>query len=386
MLVLALAGGALGPAAARAQPAPITDSDWSLDLYDAAVLGSVRIVGMGGAQVALAQGSAGTLSNPAAPAARGATSSRWWDWDVHLDALSAVVSNDFDNNGRLDDGRVDRHVTAGGALMFHDWGVAITIETAQTRVETTSGALDAGAGLGKLAVARAPGDETWAYGAALRVGSFTLDGDRGQLFAVTGLGLEGGVLYRPFREDLRLGAALALPLSGDEVATAEGCQLDDCQGRILPARVAAPWQLEVGGAWRFAPTRWNQWVAGKFRDERSLTLAADLVVTGATRDAMGLEAFGRGEWQPSGRRVTVGARAGAEWEPRPGRVRVRAGTYWEPSRYAGVSGRPHLTAGVELGFFTFRIGKTRKYRLRVGATGDFAPRFGNAGLSFGFWG
>jgi hypothetical protein len=28
----------------------------------------------------------------------------------------------------------------------------------------------------------------------------------------------------------------------------------------------------------------------------------------------------------------------------------------------------------------------KRYRLRVGATGDFAPRFGNAGLSFGFWG
>jgi hypothetical protein len=67
----------------------------------------------------------------------------------------------------------------------------------------------------------------------------------------------------------------------------------------------------------------------------------------------------------------------------PGKVRVRGGTYWEPGRFVGVGGRPHLTAGVELGFLDFNFFGAR--RLRLSVTGDLARRYGNAGLSVGFW-
>ncbi len=381
------------PDAARGEePVPITDRAWALDLHRGAALGSVRIVGMGGVQVALAEGSAGTLGNPAAPAVRKATSTTRWDWDFHLDALDAVIVSDLDNNGRDDDdgvaadGRAATTLTAGLAGMYYGWGLALTVSSAHERLtDRGGGALGATATVGKVAIASTWGDETWTVGGAVRVGTLAVAVASAEpLFSLTGAGLEGGILYRPHRADLRLGATLALPVTGREVEVA-ACDPLDCAGHILPERVAVPWELAVGAAWRRGPTAWNQAVGGRFRDERALIVAVDLRAVGAVADGMGLEAWSEGLWQRSGRSIALGANAGVEWEAVPGRLRLRGGTYWEPGRFAGVGGRPHLTVGLEVGVFTFRPWGNTRYRLRTGVTGDFAPRFGNAGLSLGFW-
>jgi hypothetical protein len=371
--------------AAAEDPVPITHRDWALDLYRGTALGSVRIVGMGGVQVALAEGSAGTLANPAGPAVRKATSTGKYDWDWHLDAMEAVYASDFDNNGLVDDGRTSTTASAGLAGMYYSWGTAIVVTTQRERLaEADGGELSAIATVGKFAVANTFGDETWTAGLAVRVGTLTLAKTQ-SLFSITGAGLEAGALYRPYGEDLRLGATASLPVTGEDVDIA-ACDPLDCEGHILPERVAVPLELAVGGAWRFGPTTWNQFVGGKFRDERALIVAADVRVVGPVAGGMGLEAFSRDLLQKSGRRMSFGANLGAEWEALPGRLRLRGGTYWEPGRFVDVRGRPHLTAGVEVGFFTFRFWWNKKYRLRLGVTGDFAPRYGNAGLSFGFWG
>jgi phosphoribosylaminoimidazole carboxylase PurK protein len=70
----------------------------------------------------------------------------------------------------------------------------------------------------------------------------------------------------------------------------------------------------VGIGWRKAPTRWNQQIFDDWRDERALTLAADVVVTGAVDGGSGIEAFVDHELQPSGRSVSVSLRAGADYE------------------------------------------------------------------------
>jgi hypothetical protein len=88
------------PAAARAQEFDdITDRDYTLDLHHGALLGSGRIIGMGGTAVATGEGSSGALFNPAAAAVRAATSTRTWDWDFHIDFLSSSIGGDYDNNG-----------------------------------------------------------------------------------------------------------------------------------------------------------------------------------------------------------------------------------------------------------------------------------------------
>lgn len=65
--------GMTSPAAAQ-ELEPITDRGHAIDPYAGAGLGAGRIVGMGGAALAMAQGSAGALVDPAAPAVRAATS------------------------------------------------------------------------------------------------------------------------------------------------------------------------------------------------------------------------------------------------------------------------------------------------------------------------
>lgn len=66
MLRIATALGVLSLFAggARAQALePLKTRDYTIDLYQGAALGSLRVVGMGGTAVATAEGSAGAIAN-----------------------------------------------------------------------------------------------------------------------------------------------------------------------------------------------------------------------------------------------------------------------------------------------------------------------------------
>ena len=391
-----------GTGSARAQDFPaVTDRDFTLDLHQGAVVGSGRIIGMGGAAQALAQGSAGALFNPAAPAARADTSVNNFDWDFHLDILNTSLGSDFDNNGILQEtefgflqGPV---VTAGLVGQYGCWGLGASGVFAEQQLEERADGSQVvpQAVVGRVSLARAFLKYQLMVGVGFRAGSFgmsldTEDGQRRQdLFTITGASLEAGAIWRPSNLDLRAGMAVAMPVSSEEVGSEE-CDPLDCEGFILPERVALPWQVAVGGAWRFGPTRWNRVVAARWRDEKSLVVAADLVLTGRVEDGYGLEAFARQQLQPSGRSVSWSPRLGGEYEWVPGRFRLRAGTYWEPSRFRDptskdISGRGHLTLGVDVRVWQFHFwGKD--YRLRISITGDAARDYGNGGFSLGFWG
>jgi hypothetical protein len=158
---------------------------------------------------------------------------------------------------------------------------------------------------------------------------------------------------------------------------------------VRPARATFPWQGSVGAARRWGPTRWNRAIQTDWRDEKALLLAADLVVTGHVEGGYGVEAFADHQLQPSGRNIGVSPRFGAEYEWVPGRLRVRGGTYWEPSRFrdpAGesIDGRLHVTLGLDLRVWSFCLWNER-YRVRLTLTSDGARRYGNGGLSIGFW-
>jgi hypothetical protein len=80
----------------------------------------------------------------------------------------------------------------------------------------------------------------------------------------------------------------------------------------------------------------------------------------------------------SGARASVVPRAGAEWECWPDRLRVRAGSYLEPSR-TGAGARAHGTFGAEVRLRAF------SWDLQVALSGDAARRYRNVGLSLWFW-
>jgi hypothetical protein len=371
------------PAAA----APIVDRDYAIDFYEGVAIGDTAQVGMGGAGAARVVGSAGTLLNPSAPAVRKATDGDRWSWDYHLDVLTGKYSSDYDNNGvATDQASGASLLTAGLALRVGDWAGAITA-TAQTAplegAPLEDGALQADGLRVKLVVARWLPKYDLAVGVGLQSVLFQLSPVGGEpLFGISGAGLLAGVTWLPAMDDFRAGLALESPIVGGDVVT-EGCDPSDCAGYILPRAVESPGRVIVGGAYRWAATAWNQLVRQRFRDERSLTAAVDLVFAGASADGHGLEAFGMRELQRSGKTPVISIRGGAELEWLPGRLRVRAGSYWEPGRFEGVGGRLHGTFGVDVRAFEFRLFGLR--RGRISGTADLAARYRNLALSIGFW-
>jgi hypothetical protein len=394
--IAALIGLALPGRAEGQEFEPITDRDYSLDLYTGGIVGSVRMIGMGGTSVGFAEGSVGTLSNAASAAVRRTTKSGTWAWDFHLDAQTAAFASDFDNNGLEDtDDFSSAIATAGLIIQYREWGFGLVAATQRTRIVEDDGddstedrVLEPNAIVGKLVVARAFHDQEHTVGGGIRFGSLAFTRPAGvvgdvKMFSVTNPGLEGGYMWRPPGTSLRLGGALALPISGGTVAV-DTCDPLNCEGYILPERVEVPWIVSGGAAYRLAATPWNKKVDTKFRDELALLVAADLVMTGWVPDGHGVEAFARHQLQRSGLDLALSPRLGAEAELIPGWLRLRLGTYWEPPRFPGVDGRLHGTAGVDIRLFGFTV-FDRQYRLRISLTADRAPRYGNGGVSIGFW-
>lgn len=396
-LVIGVIAAAVGlPSIAGAQEfPPIADRDFALDLYSGNALGSLQMVGMGGAAVAIVSGSAGMSVNPASVGVRPATSTGKWDWDVHADWLNPGIGTDRDNNGIDDDESADVHLSPlfylGGAVLVNEWafGAALTSSTVTTVIGGT--ALDQNATQAQLHVAGALWRDQLVVGAGVRVGALSVHDAGGELFSITSTSLEGGAVWKPADRDVRIGAAVTFPASDTETTVAAGCDPMDCNGLIVPARLEVPWSVVAGvGVRLLSKARWNREVPDKkWLDERYLLLAADIKITGSVPDGHGIEAFSRNQLQVSGDRAVVSVRGGAEYEWVPGWLRVRGGSYYEPGRFrdpAGrrLRGRLHLTAGLDLRFWQFQVFSWR-YRLRLSLTADLAERYTNGGLSVGFW-
>jgi hypothetical protein len=378
----ATAAVAVLAAAAPAAGDPIVDRSYAIDFYEGVAIGDTQHVGMGGAGAALVLGSAGTLLNPSAPAVRRTTDTDRWSWGYHLDALTGTFSSDYDNNGTVTDQTSGVSILTGGlTVRIRDWAASVTV-TGQT-APVAGVALDAEALRAKLVVARWFRHASIAIGGGIQTVSFELSDAAGDpMFGIVGTGLIAGATWVPELQSYRAAVAVESGIVGGEVSESM-CDPENCQGYILPRAIVSPGRVVLGGAYRLAPTAWNQLVPTKFRDERSLTAAADLVVTGPSANSFGLEAFGQQELQRSGRHVAVSVRGGAEYEWLPGRLRVRAGGYWEPSRFEGVGGRVHATFGADLRVFELQLFGLR--RGRISGTADLAARYRNLAVSVGFW-
>jgi hypothetical protein len=382
VVVIALTVGAVRGAYAQCpQYPPITSRAYAIDLYEGVAIGNTDMVGMGGAGAAVVLGTAGVLMNPSAIAVRPTTDNDRWSLDYHLDFLTATYSSDYDNNGCQVESGGASLLTGGIGGRIGNWGAAITSLVQQAPVVGSS--LTANARAYRAVLARWIPELDLAVGGGIQGSVFELVPPSGAtLFSISGLGLIAGATWLPHGESFRLAAALDGAIDGGEVKP-DSCSPDDCMGYILPARARAPARLVVGGAFRWARTAWNQQVPGPFRDEYSLTVAGDVVVTGPTASGAGVEAFGMHELQPSGRHTVLGVRGGVDAEVLPGRLRLRGGAYWEPGRFDGVAGRAHATFGVDLRVLAFQLWGPR--RGRISLIGDVAARYRNIVASVGFW-
>lgn len=382
---------ALGIAAARAAIAqPIVDRDYAIDHYDGVAIGNTAQIGMGGAGAALINGSAGALLNASAPAVRATTDNDAWSWDYHLDALTGRYSTDYDNNGQVlpaagaDGGTSGASLVTGGlAVRVGDWAGALTVTGQTAPVWGVAPALDAETLRSRFVIARWIRRWDLAIGIGAQTVLFQLGPPVGApLFAMSGGGGLAGATWVPGGRSYRAALAWESSILGGDVQTST-CDPEDCAGYILPRQIVSSARLVAGGAYRLAATPWNQLVPTTFRDERALTVAADVVVTGPAPNGHGIEAFGMQQLQRSGRHAAVSLRGGAELEWLPGRLRVRAGSYWEPARFDDVPGRLHATFGADLRVFEFRAWGLRRGRLS--ATGDVAARYRNIAVSIGLW-
>ncbi len=381
------------PAHAAPQVSDIVDRNYDIDTHQAGVIGSSRLVGMGGAGTVLSEGADGLISNPGATALRAFGSTDWWDWDGAVNGFVPDLGSDLDNNGLPT--RPDHAASVGNvALMtyFGSFAFGLRVGTISYAVPLPDGSRNVTfeTNAGSLTVARAFADGALAIGAGLRFRDFTMLDTvrREQFFSAIGTGVEAGAVWAPREQSYRLGLSGAHGIVSSEIETT--CDPNDCFGRVLPTRAVSPWQVALGASRRWAPTPWNRthdrWRDGSlpFRDERSILLAAELHVVGRLDRATGLEAFTVRQLQASGEEVTISPRVGAEAEVFPGRLRLRAGSYWEPGRFRGVSGRPHATGGLELRLFAFTLWKVER-RISASVAVDLARRYGNVGYSFGFW-
>jgi hypothetical protein len=365
---------------------PITNRNFVIDVHEGVIFGSPRLVAMGGAAFAIGEGATGLFTNAAAGAVRPSKPTDKIEWSAFFNSYVPVSGVDFNNNG--DPTNQYRHsaVYAPGLIFqMGDWGAALNVGYVRYEVEP-----EAGGGLGArsivphLSLAHHIDSIGLTVGAGVRgaiLNVYTREGSNG-LFTNAGASAELGTVWQPHPVNLRLAIAGALPIYAGTIQAS--CDPLNCFGYILPEAAAAPWVLVLGSAYRVSRSRWNQKVDSAFRDEYQATLGVDLMIVGALANAYSLEEFAAKRLQPSGQNVTFSPHAGAEVEVIPGWLRLRGGSYYEPSRYPDVDGRWHGTAGTEVRLFAFKLGGTER-RVSLQLAGDFAPRYHNAGFSIGFW-
>ena len=106
-----------------------------------------------------------------------------------------------------------------------------------------------------------------------------------------------------------------------------------------------------------------------------------------TKDAVGIESFLQRVVARSGERVSLSPRLGIETEFVPNWVRVRMGTYGEPTRFVTSSNRLHGTFGFDVKLFPWSVFGLFEdgTEWRLSAAVDAAPRYLGWGAGIGVW-
>lgn len=270
--LVALAG--LWALPARAFGQPITNNDFGVDLGTGPVLGSSRIVGMGGAHTALASGIDGAAFNPASYAARTLHELDNFEPDFALSMLfpGSFARNDFFNNDLGEGVGTDSFLFVDGGLRLQwaDLGLGALVRFQgydlvsgedETRVRFTE--VHVGAGYAFL-------DGQLVVGAGVRAGFMEVQADYGfsvdpdappefataNLAAFSGAGLEVGTLLRLDGAPWRLGAAFRTRVRSGQLGSDEVQQVGE--GMWVPRSATLPWEIRAGIAWQFGPRPLNR--------------------------------------------------------------------------------------------------------------------------------
>ncbi len=433
---LLLAGSYALPVSAQS----ITPRGYSVDASQTLVLAGSRELGMGGAYAALADDVSGAPLNPAAYSSRAAYQRDWFEWSIAFGILfpGAFRNDDFFNNGlpRGTGLEIESSVffDFGFGLVFGDGGGGVLV---RRQTYTVPQGPDAPNVTVQLDTAHVGGgysffDGALNFGAGVRVASLTLTipGDDDPL-ALAGAGVELGATLRPHRARWRVAGTLRSPVYGQP---SDPERTGFVAGFAVPARVELPWEGRVGAAYQFGPRILNRRFdppkevedviearlranppdgvsdedalddaiddavdeaedaidAARFEayealPRRYLLVSADLAITGAVDNAIGVDAFLDRQARPRGVDPTVAFHLGVEGEPWRNRLKLRAGFYTEPPRNQRADLRMHSTGGFDLRLFRWALFEHDPWDFRLTFTYDVAPQYLDLGLGVGFW-
>jgi hypothetical protein len=233
----------------------------------------VRVVGLGGAYTALAEGVEGAAVNAAAPAVREPFSLSWFDLDLDLGVSfpGSYANTDFDNSGAFDRVNNFLYFNVGAQAQLGYFGASISGEFLRYDVSPASAsnpALSLTSGRWHALAAYGLAKDQLVVGAGIRAVSMELSQSGGPvpttgstILTMIGGAPEIGVLAKPDDFPMRFGATLRAPVSGGNLGS--GATRTDSQGitragsLILPARIIMPWDIEVGMALQVGPRPLN---------------------------------------------------------------------------------------------------------------------------------
>src|SRR5512140_1677476 len=366
------------------------------------LIGSSKLVGMGGAFAGIAEGTASFTSNLSALAQRKPSQEDDWSLDVALSYIDLPLGNpqalDFDNDGRPDDARTVRQLVSGVMLQYRGSGVGAYNRTLVQRycLAAPCPANELRLTLANSAVAGAVafGDDELiaAFGVYTTTGEIAVGDGR---WSYSGFGPTFDALYRPVDRNFRAGFSVKpqvrARLAGHPPALA---------GRAPFEALVSPLTWSFGGSVRLGPgaDRYNRLCVAKLHElglppppveigpSRSppgrWLLSAQVDLLSPVPDAIAIHSIveppGAGP-QIVGRSTVVAPRLGVEHETVPGRLRLRAGTFVEPSPFAGHPPRVHGTGGFDLYLFSYIDDWSVSFSF------DLASRYSDVGLSIGFW-
>lgn len=360
-----------------------------LEFHRGGVMGSARILGMGGACIGVAEGARSQLLNPAAMARRSQGGwSRSLDGDVDLATINLPWSQRVRSPQNLDEAQPLWLVTTNANARYRRVGVgAGLLSHAYTAQD---GALRLRQNEWVVGGALTSKDAAWTFGALL-VWEETAIVQTGfppqELLAATGPGLTVGGLYAPPGHNVRVGAQAMLGERSRNTLTTAALPEE-----LALAGVHSPWQLGLGGAVRLGgPSPWNprpRWdgppPANPLPFAPSVVLAADLLLIGPSAGAISPGAWLEGRTDQAWLSWT--ARTGAEATVWDGRLRARGGFYWEPGRFAETPGRLHTTLGADVRV-RLRVRSRVSFPLdfRITPAVDAAPGYVRTGFGVGVW-
>jgi hypothetical protein len=470
----ALAAGPIGP-----NGAPITTSDYAVDLFQGPLFAGSRVTGLGGAYVAIAEDVDGDLQNPAAPAVRPFFSYGDFDYwlGFGLTFPATLQDTDFFNSGSKTNiaNSPDSFVffTPAVNLQWGELGVGLNLEVQQYALSTPaqggtdSRGITATIPTTHLQFAHGIDHNQLVLGVGARFVSMSVRGptENKAAFESTGQGLEFGAVWKPENRPVRLGLAYRTAIrteasyregllpdeNGDLVVTGE-----DGVPVYLPEAVAFPWDLNFGFAVQFGARPFNPpWrtngelierqtlqhrlrqidreealraalahakteeererIERKFRldaraDDRALErdlmnakrlieqkltamnrfyvqVAGSMLISGPVEDAVGVESLVSQTVNRSGQRTVASPRLGVESGVLPDFLKLRAGTYIEPTRFDGSTPRVHATAGLDVKLLVWNVFGfwPNDYMWRLGLGGDAARNYYTWGVTLAGW-